>query len=154
MKYRSLTVGIATAAALTLAGGATAQAAGETAAESTAVTAEATTDNTMAAKAALCTLWLGKPGKTYGPAPFYALGTYKTVNNCNAHALIATLQYHRWHGWTALKSDSWVGNRKATNLKWNCTGQGNHNYRMSGVVNPKNGTNVGYGNGPSNRFTC
>jgi hypothetical protein len=109
---------------------------------------------------ATCTLKLGKPWKeniaTTGRSD-HARGTYETLNSCSGFSLGATLQYHRWHGWSGLKSADWVGNRTSRILQWKCQGEGTFTYRMYGTVRGgSNGEepNVGRGYGPERRFAC
>lgn len=118
-------------------------------------------DAAPTAAAATCTLSLGKPWKenisSTGRSD-HSRATYKTVNNCAGFALSATLQYHRWHGWSGLASADWAGNRSSRILQWKCQGQGTFTYRMAGVVrggsNPGGDPHVGRGNGPERRFGC
>ncbi|MGW7415621.1 hypothetical protein [Streptomyces sp. NPDC054863] len=108
---------------------------------------------TALAAAATCTLKLDKPWKT-AHAKSRSIAGYKTLNSCSGFSLSATLQYHRWHGWSGLDKDTWAGNRGYTILSWQCEGEGNHNYRVAGTVRGGSGPQVGRGNGPSSRFTC
>ncbi|MGW2561085.1 hypothetical protein ACWCXB_17910 [Streptomyces sp. NPDC001514] len=159
---KSLTVATAASAALLFgATGATAAESAPAPAESSAVlvSAKSTAAAPMAA-AATCTLKLGKPWKEniarVGRSD-HARGTYSTLNNCSGFALSATLQYHRWHGWSGLSSASWAGNRSTRILQWKCQGKGTFTYRMYGTV--RGGSTgeeprVGRGWGPERRFSC
>ncbi|MEU3605304.1 hypothetical protein AB0E83_07560 [Streptomyces sp. NPDC035033] len=156
---KSMAAASACAAALLLAAPATASAA-EPAARPAERTAVVQSDASATAAAATCNLKLSKPWKENRARTGitnYSRGTYQTVNNCSGFTLGATLQYHRWHGWSGLASASWVGNRSVRTLEWKCQGKGTFTYRMFGTV--RGGSNgeeprVGRGSGPQNRFTC
>ncbi|MET8977681.1 hypothetical protein ABZX85_18890 [Streptomyces sp. NPDC004539] len=121
----------------------------------------AASDGVVVPQAALCTLKLGKPWKENIAATGrsdHARGKYNTVNNCNGYSLGATLQYHRWHGWSGLKKDTWAGNRPSERiLQWKCQGEGTFTYRVEGTVrggSTGDEPRVGIGHGPERRFNC
>ncbi|WP_411081864.1 hypothetical protein [Streptomyces sp. cmx-18-6] len=161
-----LTTGTATAAGQTVPTAGTAASETRTASASTASsTAGTAVQNDVAASgvvaAAKCNLALGKPWKeniAKKGRSDHSRAKYRTVNSCAGYGLVATLQYHRWHGWSGLVGAHWTGNRsKDRILQWKCQGKGTFTYRVAGTVRgglSGGGPEVRRGHGAERRFAC